>query len=485
MLYPPFSARLLGVTASYLLFGVLSAGFATEAPKPSPYKLSVLADHPEAIYKKGDPVVFTIRLTDNDQPVNGAVVNWKISKDGVPPVKEGTVELKDGQATVTATLDEPGFLLCRAEFQRKDEATKPISALGAAGIDPLDIQPSLPVPDDFDHFWAEQKRALSEVPVNARLTPQEVPNPGLELFDLQADCIGTPVSGYFARPKGAKPKSLPAILNVHGAGVRSSSRDIPLRWAKENMLALDINAHGVPNGKPAEFYNTLQTGELKNYTWRGRESRETFYFKGMFLRVLRAIDFLASQPEWDGQTIIVYGSSQGGAQAIAAAGLDSRVSLFVAGIPAMCDMSGAVANRIAGWPKPVSLGSDGKINPTFLQTSRYYDGMNFVTRTKASAFFAVGFIDITCPPTSVYAVYNNLSSKKQIFNDIREGHKNTNEAQKRMRAAVLEHVARRNASRPTRLEHIPAPLFDGSRIGILPEHGKFAWSLFPIDLTEL
>jgi len=449
MLKPSCSARILGVAALCLLVGPLVAKTAAEAPNASLYKLSVSANRPDALYRKGDSVVFTIRLTDRDQPVSAALVNWKISKDGVPPVKEGTVELKEGEATVAATLDEPGFLQCRAEFQRadgKDESGKPISALGAAGIDPLDIQPSLPVPDDFDHFWAEQKKALAEVPVNARLTPQEGTDPRLELFDLQADCIGAPVSGYFARPKGAKPKSLPAILNVHGAGVRSSSREIPLRWAKENMLALDINAHGIPNGRPAEFYDALQAGELKNYQWRGRELRETFYFKGMFLRVLRAIDFLASQPEWDGRTMIVYGSSQGGAQAIAAAGLDSRVSLFVAGIPAMCDMSGAVANRIAGWPKPVSLGPDGKINPKFLETSRYYDGMNFVTRTKASAFFAVGFIDTTCAPTTVYAVYNRLSSKKQIFNDIKEGHKNTNEAQRRMRAAVLEHVARQKAS---------------------------------------
>jgi len=139
--------------------------------------------------------------------------------------------------------------------------------------------------------------------------------------------------------------------------------------------------------------------------------------------------------------VIVYGSSQGGAQAIAAAGLDSRVSFFVAGVPAMCDMSGLMANRISGWPKLVPLNSDGSVNTRILTAARYYDGMNFVTRTKASGFFTVGFIDLTCPPTSVYAAYNNLSSEKQIFNDIEAGHINTKEAQRRMRQAVLDHVA--------------------------------------------
>ncbi len=78
------------------------------------------------------------------------------------------------------------------------------------------------------------------------------------------------------------------------------------------MLVLDINAHGIPNGRPAEFYEGLSQGELKDYRSIGRARREDCYFKGMFLRMIRGIDFLTAQPEWDGRTVIVYGSSQGG-----------------------------------------------------------------------------------------------------------------------------------------------------------------------------
>ena len=100
------------------------------------------------------------------------------------------------------------------------------------------------------------------------------------------------------------------------------------------MLALDINAHGLPNGRPDAFYTGMANGELKEYRVRGRESRETIYFLGMFLRLVRAIDFLTAQPEWDGRTVIVHGSSKGGAQSLVAAGLDSRVTFFAAGVPA-------------------------------------------------------------------------------------------------------------------------------------------------------
>ena len=76
----------------------------------------------------------------------------------------------------------------------------------------------------------------------------------------------------------------------------------------------------------------------------------------MFLRLVRALDFLTSRPEWDGKHLIVIGHSQGGGQALAAGGLDPRVTLIASGVPAICDHSGRAAGRINGWPKLVPLG---------------------------------------------------------------------------------------------------------------------------------
>ena len=52
---------------------------------------------------------------------------------------------------------------------------------------------------------------------------------------------------------------------VHGAGVRSSDLGSTVTWARDGFLALDINAHGLPNGKPDSFYSDLAKGELKDY----------------------------------------------------------------------------------------------------------------------------------------------------------------------------------------------------------------------------
>ncbi|MBM3858500.1 MAG: acetylxylan esterase [Verrucomicrobia bacterium] len=395
------------------------------------YTLSVTADRPSAIYKQGEPVTFTIKLLLDKQPVNDAEVGWIISKDGVPPTTSGKVKLDGGRATVTGKLAEPGFLHCRASFKNR-------TALGGAAIDPLQIKPSLPVPGDFDEFWSGQKKKLAAVPVNPRLTPVKSSVAGVECFDLQADSVGAPVSGYLARPVGAKPKSLPIILTVHGAGVRSSSLGGATGWAQKGMLALDINAHGIPNGKPAEFYKQIADGELKDYRARGRESRETIYFLGMFLRLVRALDFLTAQPEWDGRTVVVHGTSQGGYQSLVAAGLDSRVTFLAAGVPAGCDHTGCVVGRVNGWPKFIPTGE--KPDANVVKAVRYFDAVNFAARSKAGGIITVGFIDTTCPPTSVYAAYNALPGRKEIYNDIPTGHANSPGATAAMRNAILAHV---------------------------------------------
>ena len=101
-------------------------------------------------------------------------------------------------------------------------------------------------------------------------------------------------------------------------------------WAAEGTLALNINAHGVENGREAAYYEAL--GASGRFAVQlGRESKETSAFRGMFLRLLRAVDVLTDQPEWDGKTVAVIGVSQGGLQALAGSDADVAVALRTAG----------------------------------------------------------------------------------------------------------------------------------------------------------
>ncbi|MCE5229079.1 acetylxylan esterase, partial [bacterium] len=218
--------------------------------------------------------------------------------------------------------------------------------------------------------------------------------------------------GYMTKPHGAAPHSIGAIAYTHGAAVPAISSRIPS--SKLGMIAFDFNAHGHEDGMKPEYYKNLSDTKLKQYWLQGWESRDTCYFLGMFKRLMRAIDFLTRQPEWDGKVLVVYGGSQGGAQAIAAAGLDSRVSCIVAGIPAMCDLSGWAARRIDGWPHAIKIDRNWMpVNPRIAATVPYYDNDYFARRVKCDALFTTGLVDLTCHPCSVMAAYNSLGSERK------------------------------------------------------------------------
>jgi cephalosporin-C deacetylase-like acetyl esterase len=403
---------------------------AASAP-PAP-TLTVVTDRAPALYGVGDRVTFAIRSSDAKLESVSAV----LSKDGWKAQPTQTVALTGGVGSLTVTLTEPGITQLRVSASNPSG-----SVLAAAACDPEKLAPSLPVPEDFDAFWAAQKAALAKVPLKFSLTPTTTQAQNVAAFDAQIDCLGPPVSGYFGRPKNAQPKSCPAILFLHGAGVRGANLGATF-WAEREggMLALDINAHGLPNGKPEAFYEELNQGALKDYRFQGRADRETNYFKGMFLRIIRAIDFLTTQPEWDGKTVIAYGSSQGGFQAFAAGALDPRVTFLCAGVPAGCDHSGMVVDRISGWPKLVSL-TEGVPNEAELQTARYFDCVNFAQRCHAKgAAVTVGLIDTTCPPTGIYAAYNALPIPKSIHADPLSGHRSTPEAAQFLLEAAQSHI---------------------------------------------
>ena len=426
-----------------LLCATLLAVVSARGAEPK-IALSAATDRADALYSAGEKVGFVVTLTEDGRPVCEGSVQYTLTFDGARPIASGTASLAEGRAVIHGTLAEPGFLQCCVSW--RGGSKPPQSALAGAGIDPLKIPPSLPAPEDFDEFWSREKAKLAAVPVQPVLTPAAWPDKSVECFDVQVPCTGgMPVSGYFARPRKAAPKSLPAILYVHGAGVRSASLGAAAAAAKAGALAMDINAHGIPNGKPAGYYEELGRTKLQGYTLRGRESRETCYFLGMFLRLVRAIDLLASRPEWDGSIVCVSGASQGGGQAIAAAGLDSRVTFIATGVPAICDHSGGAAGRTSGWPKLVPNDPSGKPDAKILQVARYFDCMNFATRARAEAIFSAGFIDVTCPATSVYAAYNNYAGKKRMINKPLMGHAQPPDVAQAFDKAMWEHIHRRKA----------------------------------------
>ena len=136
--------------------------------------------------------------------------------------------------------------------------------------------------------------------------------------------------------------------------------------------------------------------------------------KRVYLSLVRSIDFLTTLPEWDGRNVAVQGGSQGGALAIIAAGLDSRVTQCVANHPALSDMAAySVKGTTGGYPH--FNRTPGMFTKENINTMAYYDVVNFARYVKADTYVTWGYNDDVCPPTTSYAVWNTLQCPKEAL----------------------------------------------------------------------
>jgi cephalosporin-C deacetylase-like acetyl esterase len=146
---------------------------------------------------------------------------------------------------------------------------------------------------------------------------------------------------------------------------------------------------------------------IKQYNTINQTSRDESWFLQMYLGDWRAIEYLAARPEWDGKTMVVMGTSMGGQQSFAMAGLNRRVTAMLVNVPAGSDVTAALHGRAPSYPNwDVS-------RPEVLRTARYFDSANFGARITVPSLVAMGFIDEVCTPTGVWATFNQIRGTKE------------------------------------------------------------------------
>lgn len=416
---------------------VLSLAFVVSAQDSiGTYQVRVSLDRADWTYELDRPAKFTIATTLNNTQTAGLPVKYSCGPEQMPPLIEKTVT-STAQPIVVETpgMKVPGFYRCIATVEKDGRTYR---GLATAGYRPDQIKPVVADPADFDEFWNAGKAALAKVPLDAKM--ELLPSAStskVDVYHVSFQNIGFGVTrvsriyGILAVPKDAS-KKYPALLRVPGAGVRPYSGQIAL--AETGMITLEIGIHGIPVNLPLETYDQLRAGALNRYNVYNLHDRDEYYYRRVFLGVVRANDFLTSLPQYDGRNLGVLGGSQGGILAIVTAALDPRVKALVASYPAMSDMAGYTADRAGGWPHMYrDVKNRTKEN---LNTSSYYDAVNFARRLKVPGIYSWGFNDETCPPTSMYASYNVITTPKTLLLGLEMGHTNSPEQVARLNSWI-------------------------------------------------
>jgi len=380
-------------------------------------EIVVTPQNTSGVYTPGQKIQWKVEVKGG----NVSEVNYALKKGGLTVMKEGKLALTSGVGTIETSLDEPGSIL--AEFSIPGADRKAPKTLVGAVVSPEKVQVSAPKPADFDEFWKAKLEQLQAVPANPVVEPADSGKADVEYFKVQLDNInGTHVYGQLAKPK--RTGKFPALLLVQYAGVYGLNKGSIVPKAEAGWLVFNIMAHDLPFDKPADFYTKLTNGDLKDYVAIGNDDREKSYFLRMYLGCYRAADYLANRPDWDGKTLVVMGTSQGGLQSIITAAIYPKITAMIANVPAGCDTTAQSVGRAAGWPYWFR-NIQGKDEKKVMETSRYYDAVNFASRIKCPALVALGLIDQTCPPTAVYSAINQMQGPKEAVVMINSDHKGT------------------------------------------------------------
>ena len=413
--------------------------------------------HSNGIYGLGDAVGWNVTVAPGSASPGGTY-SYRITKNNLELVKAGSFELTAGKATIETSIDEPAMLYVTVDVQAPPSAPGPafanirqmdatlktllaqanpplkdlfkkypnfglirpafpsfasfdehrVATLGAA-VAPLAMQPVVKCPTDFDSFWKSQLAALKKVPIHPELTPAVDTHSGVKLYAVKLQSVGSHVQGYLAVP--ARPGKFPALVIYQYAGVYALSPGTATNRASEGWLTFDVDAHDLPPSQGS--------GVPGDYAHLGDESRETSYFLKMYLRDTRAIDYIESRPDWDGNTIVVMGTSMGGQQSLVTAGLNpGRITAVIVNEPSGADSNGDLHGRRSGYPN-----WNGR-DPQVMQTALYFDTVNFARHMTAPALVALGFIDTAAPPAGIWTEFDALRGPKEAIPMIESAHNN-------------------------------------------------------------
>ncbi len=281
-------------------------------------------------------------------------------------------------------------------------------------------------PDDFDAFWQKTLESARSHDLNAIFEPHDVGLTTVDTYDVSFSGFdGQRVKGWYIVPKNS-PSPLPAVVEYIGYG---GGRGYPTEWlafpsAGFAYLVMDTRGQGsvwrrgdtpdIPNGANPSAPGFMTQGIL---------DPSTYYYRRLYTDAVRAVEAIKTRSEVDTSRIAVTGGSQGGGLSVSTAGLVSDVAVCMPDVPFLAHFRRAVditpRDPYTEIARYLTIHRD-KIDTVF-NTLSYFDGLNFAVRMKSQAYYSAGLMDTICPPSTVFASYNHVQTKKDIkvyaFND--------------------------------------------------------------------
>lgn len=273
---------------------------------------------------------------------------------------------------------------------------------------------------------------------------------------------GHPVKGWMLTPATGSPHG--TVIQFLG---NNTGRGLPEQWtllpsAGYATFVMDNRGQTGP-ASVGDTPDPVGSGpQIIGRMTSGIAHPEEYYYRRLFTDAVCAVDAVrrrtaagaatgtavgaetstAVGPAAGGPKIFVAGGSQGGATALAVAGLCDDLAGVLVDVPLLCDIRRAVETATAGpYLEILDLVRTrrGDEDAVFDVLS-FFDGTHFASRARIPALFSVGLLDPVCPAGSVQAAFAAYAgAEKTLCTYPYDGHEHGQWQHKRRHLEFLDH----------------------------------------------
>lgn len=276
-----------------------------------------------------------------------------------------------------------------------------------------------PKPADLDAYW---DRALSEmraVDPKVELVKSEFQTSMVECLDMYFTGVrGARIHAKLWRPKNVK-EPHPAVVQFHGYSGCTGDWCGGLGFAAMGYTVAALDCRG--QGGKSEDVGGVKGTTLTGHIIRGLDDcADNLLFRHIYLDAAQLAGLVMEMPEVDSARVGVQGGSQGGGLTLACAALEPRVKQLAPSFPFLCDYK-----RV--WEMDLAKDAYGELREFFRHHDPrhereeeiftrlgYIDCQYLAGRIRGEVLMFTGLMDTICPPSTQFAAYNKITSKKNV-----------------------------------------------------------------------
>lgn len=276
-----------------------------------------------------------------------------------------------------------------------------------------------PCPPDMDGFWDDAIAEMRSVDPQVTLVPADFSTDFAECFDLWFTGVrGARIHAKLLRPKNVQGKA-PAVLQFHGYTGNCGGWTEKLGYVAAGFVVAALDCRG--QGGLSEDVGGVKGNTHHGHIIRGlSDEPRNMLMRHIFLDTAQLANIVMEMPEVDESRVAAMGGSQGGALTIACAALEPRISRLAPVFPFLCDYK-----RV--WEMDLAKDAYQELRTWFrhfdprhereaavFEQLGYIDLQHLSKRIRGEVLMATGLMDTICPPSSQFAMFNRIQSKKDV-----------------------------------------------------------------------